>query len=216
MGNNSTRFLYCCLLIQILIPLQAQVPILGAVYGSLREKYEKVPPDLMPRCAHLGRKVSHFGYCARYASDGAEYYAVLDMGTRVDSDAYGYGWIILVHGSSCSEGDLDWAMRGMLPSKGYQGVGPTVEMPGLNAPEVGIPPEGGYVHYVIRSAREEEVLRGLIRDAIQRAIKINGGDAIVRKVLCRPQNVAPDAEYPLVALELSRYCAVTRPSGMRE
>jgi len=51
-------------------------------------------------------------------------------GTRVDSDAYGYGWIILVHGSSCSEGDLDWAMRGMLPSKGYQGVGPTVEMPG--------------------------------------------------------------------------------------
>jgi hypothetical protein len=211
-GKKSLRAIFCCLLLQGSVPSQAQMAILGSGYDSLKERYEEFPPDLKRACAHLGREASHFGYFARYASDGAEYYAVLDMSTRPESDAYGYGWIVLIHGSACSEGDLDWALRGMLPSKGYQGIAPTVEMPGLNAPRIGVPPGSGNVHYVIRSAREEEILRGLIRDAIQRAIKINGGDAIVRKVLCRPQNLSPDPNYPLVPQELSRYCARPRPS----
>jgi len=188
-GKRSTQFLYCCFLLQGLFPLQAQMAILGLGYGPLREKYEEFPPKLKRTCANLGRRVSQFGYFAHYASDGAEYYAVMDTSTPVNDDAYGWGSIVFVHGSSCSEGDLDWALRGIPPISGYHGAAPVVEMPGLNAQEIGVPPGSGNMHYVIRSAHEEDILRGLVRDAIQRAIQANGGEAIVKKTLCAPENL---------------------------
>jgi len=208
MQKNRVMFLCGFLVLTSIIPLRAQDVIFGEAYGSLKAKYDKFPANLKQKCAHVDSAVNHFGYFAHYVSNGSEYYAVLDMSTKPSSDAYGYGSIILIHGPNCSEGDLDWALRGIPPGNGYQSGAALVEMPGLNAPRIGIPPRSGNMHYILRSAHEEEILRGLIRDSIQRAIKINGGDAPVRKTLCRPENLLADPNYPLVPQELSAYCDV--------
>jgi hypothetical protein len=208
MQKNRVMFLCGFLVLTSIIPLRAQDVIFGEAYGSLKAKYDKFPANLKQKCAHVDSAVNHFGYFAHYVSNGSEYYAVLDMSTKPSSDAYGYGSIILIHGPNCSEGDLDWALRGIPPSNGYQSGAELVEMPGLNAPKLAIPPDSGNMHYILRSAHEQEILRGLIRDSIQRAIKINGGDAPVRKTLCRPENLLADPEYPLVPQELSVYCGV--------
>jgi len=186
---------------------QAQADILGNAYDSLKEKLDPIPEKLKQICAGLGSQVKHYAYFTHYSLDGFEYYAVLDTSTPPSDDAYGYGSIILVHGTQCIKGDLDWALRGIPSAKGYSGSSMKIEMPGLNAPGFGSPLNTDRAHYRIRSAHEEEILRGLIKDAIQTAIKANGGGPTKAK-LCKPANLKPDIDYPLVPMELARYCGV--------
>ena len=68
-------------------------------------------------------------------------------------------------------------------------------------------PQGpaGDCYYDLRSADNERVLRGLTRDAIQRAIKAYGAEAQFKKYACSPSEISGLWEVPIVRQELQKF-----------
>ena len=86
---------------------------------------------------------------------------------------------------------------------------------GFRAWEHEVCPHGqaGDCYYVLRSAAEEAVLRSLVKDAIERAIKAYGSQALFGKKACTPSQLAGSESTAVVLQELEKFCgeaALTR------
>jgi len=62
-------------------------------------------------------------------------------------------------------------------------------------------------HYVLRSASEVAILRGLISDAFLQAVKAYGGRAQFKEHACYPPPTPGDFNSPIVEQELQKFCS---------
>jgi hypothetical protein len=103
--------------------------------------------------------------------------------------------------------ESNWTRSGVPPAGGYQNTKLTEGLPGMNAPEVCEDrPRYPLCRYVLRSAAEEALLRGLVQDGIERAVRAFGRDQFKKKA-CSSETFSEQSDYPIVQMELRRFCA---------
>jgi len=100
-------------------------------------------------------------------------------------------------------------LSGAPPKNGYKDAQVAERMPGIDAPTPKACNSGPdeLCNYTLQSAREEAILRGLVGDALQRAIKAYGGAATFRKKACSPDIILGNSNSPIVQQELQKFCS---------
>ena len=97
-------------------------------------------------------------------------------------------------------------LSGFVPAEGYKENAEQVNLPGLGAQRICDAGPFGDCHYVLRSAGEEDLLRGLVKDAVLQGIRAWGGEEAFRKAVCRSQIMNANASMPIVQQEVSEFC----------
>jgi len=176
-------------------------PVFGISYDPSLNQYERVPASLDKKC-HLGG--GHWIYAHASRKD-SEYFVVMGYGPRQEGDSFGNS--IWIKGAECRMDESNWALSGIPPEGGYRNAQTSEVLPGLDAPKVcENRPREEYCRYILRSHDEEAVLRSLVEDGIQRAVKAFG-KAQFRKKECSAEALSKQSDYPIVQMELRRFCA---------
>ena len=165
-------------------------------------RYEPIPERIRELCPDFKR--GQFWTFAMLQSGGSEYYVVL--GVRPGQDGDSLGTALQIEGSKCQVEDSTWMLSGVIPGKGYSQPAPSARLPGLGAPEVCPHGQAGDCYYVLRSSAEEAILRGLVKDGIDRAIKAYGSQALFGTKACTPSQLSGSESTPVVLQELERFC----------
>jgi hypothetical protein len=174
-------------------------PVFGITFNSSEVKYEPMPVAARHLCPDFRRGV--YWTFAHFRKNDADYFVVLGAAPNQDGDSFGTA--IEIRGSKCQVADSKWMLSGFLPPRGYSGGSEWNHLPGLEAPEVC---DQGDCHYVLRSAGEEALLRGLVQDALARGTRAWGGMARFKKEVCSPQIMEDSSSMPVVQQELSNFC----------
>jgi hypothetical protein len=127
------------------------------------------------------------------------------MGVGPDQSGDSLGAALEVSDSKCSDGDSLQMLSGFVPSGGYGAGQAPPGLPGEGAKRVCDRPLGP-CHYVLRSAKEETILRDLVKDALVRATRAWGGAGVFKQVACKPSVQAGNSSTPVVQEELARFC----------
>jgi hypothetical protein len=170
----------------------------GLPYEPAKIHYEQLQVGLSKKC-DLGQG-SEWIY-AKYTRNDAVFYVV--MGFSPDQESDSLGNVIRVQGEKC-EGDAALnVFGGFVPANGYSPSDATSPVPGRGAPLVPEDKQGNF-HYMLRTANEEAVLRGLARDAIGRAEQAWGAKAFRAKIC--PYDKSFDRHAPVLGDEYGKYC----------
>jgi hypothetical protein len=207
--NKAAFLLEVCVIAWCASKSQAQNPIFGTDYDQLKVKYDDFPDAAKRLCARVDNQVKYYWVYAHYKSADSEYYIVMDK--RPDPDGYDFATAIWIHGSKCTEDkqSADWTLSGVPPKNGYGTVDAVERLPGLDAHKISFGALSDAYYYTFRSAHEEEILRGLIKDGIQRAVRARGSDASFRKQACSARIMSKHSKFdPMVLQELNAYCTV--------
>jgi hypothetical protein len=208
----------CCALLMSFAEAKAQAgkakqnavfddPIFGISYDPSVVKYE--PVSLPRQCPPGGRFLRLF---AHVKTEQSEYYIVMDTNPADSGDTFGAA--VWVQGSKCRVADSNWVLSGVPPKEGYNNNGGVEErLPGIDAP---VPKECNsgpdeLCYYTLRSAGEEAILRSLVKDGFQRAIKAYGGYAPFSKKVCSHGTELHYSLYPVIQQELQKFCS--NPGG---
>jgi hypothetical protein len=178
-------------------------PIFGLSYDTSVVRYEEVPSWLDKKC-HIGR--DHSFIHAHVRNKGSELFIVMSYSSDQDGDSFGNSF--WVKGAECKGDSSNWTLSGKLPERGYGLLSRSWEgLPGNGALELcdDNPCRGNY-HWVLRSPAEEAVLRSLVQDGIQRAVKAFGR-AQFGKQVCSAQAISEESDYPIVQQELRKFCS---------
>jgi len=176
-------------------------PIFGLTYRTSPIRYEKIPSWINKKCHLGGYELSDYAHASR---EGSEYFIVMDSSGQEDDPLGNSIWL---KGAVCIADELKWTLSGVPPLRGYRGDQFTEGPPGWKAPEVcENQPTGSFCHYVLRSPAEEAVLRSLVQDGIQRAVKAFGKSQF-RKKECSAEVIAQESDYPIVQQELRKFCS---------
>ena len=213
MVNKFALLLGACVIVWGATKSQAQNPIFGTDYDQLKVKYEDLPDTAKRLCASVDNQVKYYWVYAHYKSGDSVYYIVMDK--RPDPNGYDLATAIWIQGSKCTEDkqSADWTLSGVPPKNGYGTVNELERLPGLDAPKISFGVGSDAYYYTFRSVHEEEILRGLIRDGILRAIKARGSEASFRKQACSVRAISKHIKFdPMVFQELKAYCT-TEPTN---
>jgi hypothetical protein len=187
--------------LQLSITVYAQSFILGDDHGQLKLIQTPLPLKVKQNCARSGKQVNRDLYYAYYTAEEGDYYAVYDPKDDDNEYASGYGSLLYVHGATCLESDMEESLSELPPDKDYASTSTTTVMPGMNDTLVSLSSDPGNKYYMIRTAHEEDILRGIIRDLIRRIVKDNGEDA-AKNVLCTVKNMQLGPTINIRALEI--------------
>ena len=219
MKSRIAQFASCCVLLfsfgqslaqasKTLLPFILEDPAFGLAYNPHLVKYEQVPLSFKKQCPDFfnDKKESVWLY-AHLKYGKSDYYIV--MSTSPDQDGDSFGTAVWFDGSKCRMDEAKWTLSGVIPRDGYKGTGDLEKMPGLDMPTPSAcnSDPSAPCYYTLQSARQQEILSSLIRDAIQRAIKAYGGDAPFRKKACTTKVLNDNLSYPIVKRELQAYCS---------
>ncbi len=182
-------------------------PVFGIAYRPSIVKFDVMPKRISQLCPGFGNELDWV--FAHYKSGSSDYYIVMGVSESQDGDSFGTG--VWIDGSRCRMSESKWVFLGTPSSSGFNNKGIADELPGLNAPRVCDSGAGSDCHYLLRSAHEEEILKGLIGDAIQRSIAAYGSGAAFKRKACSSDILRGNAEFPLVAEALRAFCA--KPSS---
>jgi hypothetical protein len=177
-------------------------PIFGISYQSDKVRYELMPARIRQLCPDFKR--GEFWTFAQFRSGTSEYFIV--MGVRPGQDGDSLGAALQIDGSKCQAEDSTWMLSGTLPENGYSYPATAAHLPGLGAPKACPHGPAGDCFYLLRSAAEEAILRGLVKDGIERAIKAYGNQALFGKKACAPSQLTGGESTPVVLQELKRFC----------
>ena len=205
----------CCILLLNYVGSYAQTknstkrqtlwnPVLLIEYDPSKVKYEQFPLNSNAMCAKYLADESNMIY-AHIILGNSKYLA--NMGIwHSNVEEYDSGELILVYGDKCQSFDLEWTLMALPPKDGYQATESKETFPGRDSPQECVQ---GQCHPVFRSANEELLLRNFVKDAIQRAIKAYGSDALFRAQACKPEEEKElsDSGYVIVLQELRTYCS---------
>jgi len=187
---------------------QLQDPMFGISYSYTKVHYEEMPAAVRRICPDYERGT--YWVFAHFTRESGEYYVVMGVSPGQTGDSLGAA--LRVKDSKCYNYDSRRTFTGVVPKGGYSQKGMSSELPGSNVPEVCAPGTGRYplidldCHYVLRSAEEEAVLRGLARDALTRGSRAWGGPDRFKKEACRPSVVLAVANAPIIQQELEKFC----------
>ncbi len=190
-------------------PEELMNPVFYLEFNPSAAHYDLAPAKIEGLCRHRDL-YSDMRVYAHVKEGDSDLYIVSGLGAS--DNEYAFGLAIWIDGVKCSTADSDWLLNGYRPKNGYAESGNRVldKMPGFGDDvKVSDPPGTGNFHYEFRSAHEEELLRTLIRDAIQRGTRAYGGDAIFRKQVCPPDVSKERFAYPnsILEQELGAFCS---------
>jgi hypothetical protein len=97
--------------------------------------------------------------------------------------------------------------NGVPSTTGYKESGVVERLPRPSDPDATDNSDPSNGRTVLRFAHEEAVIRGLVRDAIQRCIKAYGGEAPFRNKVCSTVVIENTFDFPIVQQELKAYCS---------
>jgi hypothetical protein len=182
-------------------------PIFGLQYQPSVVKYDKMPPEFKTRCADF-KDAANIWLYAHFNSRDSEYWIVMTTNPGQDGDSFGTA-VRRKKGFDCQLEESLWALSGVVPKGGYNGADSDDLLPGVDAepPKECNADPNAICTYTLRSAREETILRGLIKDAIQRASKAYGSEQEFKKKACVPSALSPNANTPIVHEELQKFCS---------
>jgi len=176
-------------------------PIFGISYSPSQARYEEAPLLLKKRC-RLGN--DPIWIYAHVRKDDSDYFIV----TGYQLPEYEpEGSSLWVEGAECRDDLSAWTLSGLPPTGGYQNAQSSAGLPGLGAAKVcENRPEEQFCRYILRSPAEEALLRDLVQDGLQRAIKA-WGKAPFRKKQCSAEAISKQSDYPIVQQELRKFCS---------
>jgi hypothetical protein len=179
-------------------------PIFGLSYNPSVVRYEEVPPWLDKKCKLGASSDDRMWIYAHVGNKDSELYIVINEAAGKE----GYpGSALWVKGAECETDGSDWTLSGKLPERGYGASRSWEGLPGFGAPRVcEDQPSGSSCRYILRSPVEEAVLRSLVKDGIQRAVKAFG-KAQFSKMECSAQAISEQSDYPIVQQELRKFCS---------
>lgn len=178
-------------------------PIFGLLFNPATVKYEPMAQKIRTRCAAFGS--GNYWTFAYLRQRETEYFIV--VGTSATQDGDMFGTAISINDSGCQEEESAWALSGFVPRNGYPAISSAKAMlPGDKAKEVCDNPPFGECHYMLRSATEEAILRGLIQDALARAQSAWKGVGGIRKQVCNPGYLQMRSSTPVLRNEVERFC----------
>jgi hypothetical protein len=177
-------------------------PIFGIPYNPSLVRYDEIPPSLDKKC-HLGG--GHTWIYAHVSRDGSDYLIVQSYSSDQGDDSFGNS--IWIKGEVCRVEESNWTLSGIPPTTAYRNVQVPEGLPGSGAAKVcENRPQEKYCRYNLRSAAEEAVLRSLVQDGIQRAVKAFGMPQFKKKE-CSAQAVSQQSDYPIIQQELRKFCS---------
>jgi hypothetical protein len=181
-------------------------PVFGTVYSPSLVKYEQVPSSLKKVCQGFSDPGEVTWLYSHHRQGNSEYFIVMSTFRNQDGDSFGSA--IWIQGDKCQIDESKWVLSGVIPENGFSESPASESLPGLDSPVPSVcnSNPSAPCNYTLRSARQEQILRGLVNDAIQRAIKAYGGDAEFRKTACTPKVLENQVGFPIVQLELQAYC----------
>jgi hypothetical protein len=181
-------------------------PIFLVCADSPNPHYDVLPRTVRNMCRRgLSNYKDPFQVFAYLRIGDNEYYAEWGYITRRDLEEYDRASLLMIHGNVCKVWDIEDTLVAVPPQKGYSGTASEDGLPGPGSPTENTP----LVRYtVFRSAKEENLFREFVRDAIQRAIKAYGGVTPFKAKACSPkvETQLSDYGYPIVLQELKNYC----------
>jgi len=177
-------------------------PVFGISYDYTKVHYEPMPASVRQVCADY--KKGTFWTFAHVQREAVDYFIV--MGIRPGQDGDSLGAAIAVVGSDCTEEDSTWMFSGLIPKGGYGPQKSETTLPGLKSEVC----NQGECYYVLKSAKEEALLRDLVRDGLTRAAKAWGGLEQFKKEACRPATLQGNSNTPVVQLELTNFCNLSQ------
>jgi len=178
-------------------------PVFGVLYDTGRVHYDAMPASIRRICPDF-EQGTYWTYA--HTQRGPTEYSVV-MGVSPDQSGDSLGAVLAVTGSKCDGRDSLQVLSGFVPSGGY-GAGRTPPgLPGEGAKRVCERIPFGPCHYELRSAEEEAILRGLVKDALARATRAWGGAGAFKQQACKPSVQAENSSTPIVREELARFCS---------
>jgi hypothetical protein len=181
-------------------------PVLGFLFNPSVVKYERIPSRMRDVCP--GFCEGRWWVFAHLQTEGADYFIVSGMIPGRTGDIFGSAYWI--KGAECRVTESTWLLSGIPPKSGYGEAKSTKDLPGFDAPDTCNQESLEWCHYVLRSEHDENILRGLTRDAIQRGIKAFGGEAEFKKRACSPSLISDISNTPIVQQELQKFCSAAR------
>lgn len=185
--------------------IELQDPVFGVSFSPFIVKYEEIPSELRQLCSPFGK--GHVWLFSHLKSNRSDYYIV--MGWSRDQDGDSFGTAIWTMGTSCRVTESNWVLAGIPSPSGYSGTNVQEKLPGIDVPA----PKScqsdplAVCNYQLRSAHEEFIIRGLVRDAIQRASKAFGGRTQFKQKACSPSTIKANSYSPIVQQELRQFCS---------
>jgi hypothetical protein len=175
-------------------------PVFGLAVNVSRTQYEPLPARVAQTCRSFPR--GKFWIFASNKVGNAEYLFVSGFPAGANGDAVEN--LIVIQGDRCTGQGGDFVLTAAVPPHGYGADTSTYLVPGQGAQSTC--DEKGDCRYTLRSPKEEAVVRGLVRDALERGAKAWGALEF-RKHVCDPQvQTKQAATSPLVGEALESYC----------
>lgn len=188
-------------------PASLVEPFFDISYDPTKVHYEPVSPSFVSVCHHTFQHEFVYAYLK---SGDAEYFVISGYSTDQDGDSLGY--VTMIKGGNCDSADLKGTFLGIPPKGGYSNSNTGEGIPGEGAPDVRDPGESGAMgnsHYVLRSAHEETILRGLLEDNFQRGIRAFGGEIQYKRLICSAKMMKQFSDFADVITEeeLKSFCS---------
>jgi hypothetical protein len=217
-SKKTSRLLLCSVLlvscerakaqaIQSLGLVIRQDPIFGISYNPSVVKYQQLSPEFRSRCALFQGKQDHLWLFAHVRSEGSDYYVIMSTSPGQDGDSFGTA--VWIEGSKCHVTESKWVLSGVPPSKGYSDAHGVEKLPGIDVPSPKTCNSDAYAvcNYTLQSALEEEILRGLVKDALRKAVRAYGGKTLFGGSACSRGIISGNSGSPIVQQELQMFCS---------
>lgn len=179
-------------------------PVFGISYHEAEARYEPVPVAITRICRSLGH--GRFWIYAEVRRRGHQYLVVSGIPERQDGDLLGFA--LQIDGNHCEAEDSTWMLSGTVPSQGYSGRSESGNLPGLNATETC--DKVGNCRFTLRSREEEDVLRALVQDALERGSKAWGRASRFAERACAPNLMLSNSSAPVLQSVLKTFCQARR------
>jgi hypothetical protein len=182
-------------------------PVFGLQYQPSVVRYDKMPTEFKSQCTDFKDDANIWLY-AHFNSRDSEFWIVMTSNPDQDGDSFGTA-VRRKQGFDCQLEPSLWALSGVVPKEGYAGADSDDLLPGIDAKpskECNSDPNA-ICTYTLRSAREETILRGLIKDAIQQASKAYGSEQGFKRKVCTPSELTANDNTPVVRAELEKFCS---------
>lgn len=179
-------------------------PIFGLAFDRAKVHFDSLPLQVRNSCPDFQQ--GKYLTFAHLRKNSAEYFVVLEVVVPgQDSDVFGVA--IEINNSKCHVEDSSKMLSGFIPLGGYHENADKMYFPGSGAKDICDKGPMGACHYLLRSQAEEEVLRGIVQDALARGTHAWGSKAEYKKAVCS-SFIVTDANsgYPVVQQELIKFC----------
>jgi len=192
---------------QVKQPVRSRIindPVFGISYHEGEAHYDPVPSSILQLCRTSGP--GQYWIYADVQRNGRDYLVVSGIPQHQDGDLFGSA--LQVANGHCDAEDSTWMLSGSIPPGGYADRQVSAGLPGLKAPESC--DNFGNCRFTLRSHEEEEILRALLQDALERGIRAWGGESRFAARACAPNLMLSNSSTPVLQSTLKKFCDAHR------